>query len=111
MFFIRFTINVLALLAVFLLVWNIQGDNIVLIAIVMAVGLSVINVFIRPIVLLLTLPANLLTFRCLGIVINAGLVCFAARPVRVPGGLWRAGPGGPGVSCIAAALRQAALRR
>ncbi len=109
MFFIRFTINVLALLAVFLLVWNIQGDNIVLIAIVMAVVLSVINVFIRPIVLLLTLPANLLTFGILGIVINAFLFYFAARLVRIPVDFWRAALGWLVFSLISAALSQVAL--
>jgi putative membrane protein len=109
MFFIRFAINVLALLAVFLLVWNIQGDNIVLIAIVMAVVLSVINVFIRPIVLLLTLPANLLTFGCLGIVINAVLFYFAARLVRIPVDFWRAALGWLVFSLISAALSQLAI--
>jgi len=109
MFFIRFTINVLALLAVFLLVWNIQGDNIVLIAIVMAVVLSVINVFIRPIVLLLTLPANLLTFGILGIVINALLFYFAARLVHITVDFWRAALGWLVFSLISAALSQVAI--
>jgi putative membrane protein len=113
MFFIRFAINVLALLVVFLLVWNIQGgdngNNVVLIAVVMAVVLSVINVFIRPIVLLLTLPANILTFGCLGIVINAVLFYFAARLVHIPVDFWRAALGWLVFSIISAALSQIAL--
>jgi putative membrane protein len=109
LFFIRFAINVLALLAVFLVVWNIQGDNIVLIAVVMAVVLSVINVFIRPIVLLLTLPANLLTFGCLGIVINAVLFYFAAQLVRVHVSFWQAALGWLAFSIISAALSQIAI--
>jgi putative membrane protein len=109
LFFVRFSINVLALLAVFLVVWNIQGDNIVLIAIVMAVVLSVINVFIRPAVLLLTLPANLLTFGCLGIVINAVLFYFAARLVHIPVDFWRAALGWLAFSIISASLSQIAL--
>ena len=56
MFLIRFVINVLALLAVFLVIWQMQGDNVVLVAVVMAVVLAVINVVVRPILLLLTLP-------------------------------------------------------
>jgi len=109
MFFIRFTINVLALLAVFLVVWHIQGDNIVLIAIVMAVVLSVINVFIRPIVMLLTLPANLLTFGVLGIVINAFLFYFAARLVNITVDFWRAALGCLAFSIVSAALSQVAI--
>jgi putative membrane protein len=109
MFFIRFSINVLALLAVFLVVWNIQGENIVLIAIVMAVVLSVINIFIRPIVILLTLPVNLLTFGILGIVINALLFYFAARLVHIPVDFWRAALGWLAFSVISAALSQIAI--
>jgi putative membrane protein len=109
MFFIRFAINVLALLAVFLVVWNIQGENVVLVAIVMAVVLSVINAFIRPIVMLVTLPANLLTFGCLGIVINAVLFYFAARLVNVPVDFWRAALGWLAFSLASAALSQIAM--
>jgi putative membrane protein len=109
LFFIRLAINVLALLAVFLVVWHLQGDNIVLIAIVMAVVLAVINAFIRPIVLLLTLPANLLTFGCLGIVINALLFYFAAKLVRINVDFWRAALGWLAFSIASAALSQVAL--
>ena len=97
------------MLAVFLVVWNIQGENIVLIAIVMAVVLSVINVFIRPIVMLLTLPANLLTFGILGIVINAFLFYFAARLVHIPVDFWRAALGWLAFSIVSAALSQIAI--
>jgi len=90
-------------------VWNIQGDSIVLIAIVMAVVLSVINVFIRPIVMLMTLPANLLTFGILGIVINALLFYFAARLVHIPVDFWRAALGWLAFSIVSAALSQVAI--
>ena len=91
------------------MVWNIQGDSIVLIAIVMAVVLSVINVFIRPIVMLLTLPANLLTFGILGIVVNAFLFYFAARLVHIPVDFWRAALGWLAFSIVSAALSQIAI--
>ena len=92
MFVIRFVINVLALLAVFLVIWQVHGDNVVLIAIVMAVVLAVINVVIRPILLLLTLPLSLVTFGLFGVVLNAVLFYFAARLVHINVDFCDAGP-------------------
>jgi putative membrane protein len=109
MFLIRFIVNVLALLAVFLVVWHVQGDNVVLTAIVMAVVLSVINVFIRPIVLLLTLPATLLTFGLFAIFINAVLFYFAARVVHIDVDFWRAALGWLAYTIVSAALNQLVL--
>jgi uncharacterized membrane protein YjjP (DUF1212 family) len=60
-------------------VWNIQGDNIVLIAIVM------------------------------GIVINAFLFYFAARLVHIPVDFWRAALGWLAFSIVSAALSQIAI--
>lgn len=62
--------------------WNIQGDNIVLIAIVMAVALSVINAF---------------------------LFYFAARLVHIPVDFWRAALGWLAFSIVSAALSQIAI--
>ncbi|HXO67296.1 MAG TPA: phage holin family protein [Candidatus Dormibacteraeota bacterium] len=109
MFLIRFIVNVLALLAVFLVVWHVQGDNVVLTAVVMAVVLSVINVFIRPIVLLLTLPATLLTFGLFAIFINAALFYFAARVVHIDVDFWRAALGWLAYTIVSAALNQLVL--
>ena len=109
MFLIRFAINVLALLAVFLVVWHVQGDNVVLTAIIMAVVLSVINVFIRPIVLLLTLPLSLVTFGLFGIILNAVLFYFAARLVNIHVDFWRAALGWLAYSIVSAALSQIAF--
>jgi putative membrane protein len=109
MFLIRFIINVLALLAVFFVIWHVQGDNIVLTAIIMAVVLSVINVFIRPIVLLLTLPATLLTFGLFGIFVNAALFYFAARVVHIEVDFWRAALGWLAYAIASAGLNHLAL--
>ena len=52
-------------------------------ALVVAVVLGLINVILRPIVLVLTLPVNILTLGLLTLVIDALLVLLAAR--LVPG--------------------------
>ncbi len=109
MFLIRFIVNVLALLAVFFVVWNVQGDNIVLTAVIMAVVLSVINVVIRPIVVLLTLPATVLTFGLFGILINAVLFYFAARLVHIQVDFWRAALGWLAYAIVSAGLNHLAL--
>jgi putative membrane protein len=109
MFVIRFVINVLALLAVFLVIWQMQGDNVVLVAVVMAVVLAVINVVVRPILLLLTLPLSLVTFGLFGIVLNAVLFYFAARLVNIHVDFWRAVLGWLAYSLVAAVLNQIAL--
>ena len=109
MFLIRFIINVLALLAVFFVVWHVQGDNIVLTAIIMAVVLSVINVFIRPIVLLLTLPATLLTFGLFAIFVNAALFYLAARVVHIDVDFWRAALGWLAYTVVSAGLNHLAI--
>lgn len=46
--------------------------------IILAAVFGVINAYLRPIVKLLSLPLNLLTFGAVGFVINAGLVMVAA---------------------------------
>jgi len=59
-------------------------------AVVVAVVLGMINAFIRPIILILTLPINILTLGLFTLVIIAGLVMFTAY--IVPGfhvdGFW-----------------------
>ena len=44
----------------------------------LALVFGLVNAFVRPIVKLLSLPLNLLTFGLIGFVINAGLVMLAA---------------------------------
>ena len=59
-------------------------------AIVLAVVLALINIFIKPIIIILTLPINILTLGLFSLVINALLVMFASY--IVPGfqisGFW-----------------------
>jgi len=52
-------------------------------AVVFAVVLGVINAFIKPVILLLTLPINILTLGLFTLVVNAGLIMLAA--MIVPG--------------------------
>ena len=50
-------------------------------AVVLAVVLGLINIFIKPLVFLLTLPINVLTLGFFSFVINAWLTMFAAKIV------------------------------
>ncbi len=47
-------------------------------AIVASIVLALLNVFVRPVLVLLTLPINILTLGVFSFVINAGLFWFAA---------------------------------
>lgn len=60
-------------------------------ALIAALVLGIINAFLRPLLLLLTLPLNMLTLGLLTFVINAALVMLAAAIVpgfAVAGFLW-----------------------
>lgn len=50
-------------------------------ALILAVVLALINIFIRPIILLLTLPINIVTLGLFSLVINALLIMLAAAVV------------------------------
>ena len=60
--------------------WLLDGVSLhgVVPAIIAALVLGVINAFIRPVLLLLTLPINLVTLGLFTFVINAALLCLAA---------------------------------
>jgi putative membrane protein len=51
-------------------------------AFVVAVVLGVINIFVKPILLIFTLPINVLTLGLFTLVINAGMVLLASRIVE-----------------------------
>lgn len=51
-------------------------------AVMAAAVLAVVNVLVRPVVLLLTLPVNLMTLGLLTFIINAAMFALAARWVR-----------------------------
>lgn len=59
------------------LIPGVQVDNFIT-AMLVAVVIALINAFIKPIILLLTLPLNLLTLGLFTLVINALLFMFAA---------------------------------
>ncbi len=69
-FFLRWSINLLALVIAGSLISGIRMENIVM-GIVAAGILGVVNAVIRPVVLVLTLPINLLTLGLFTLVINA----------------------------------------
>lgn len=60
------------------------------VALVVAVVLGAINMFLRPLLLLLTLPVNIMTLGLFTLVINAALVLLAARivPGFMVAGFW-----------------------
>ncbi len=61
-------------------------------ALILAVVLAIINLFIKPLIFVLTLPVNILTLGLFSLVINALLIMLAA--IIVPGfaiaGFWSA---------------------
>ena len=78
----RFLLNTLALIIVTLIFRGIVITNLFSLIIAVFV-ISIINAFIRPILLLLTLPINILTLGLFTFVINGVLFAFAA--FLVPG--------------------------
>jgi len=77
-FVVRVLVNGIALIAAVKLVPNVAftGDWWQLILLAIVFGL--VNAYIRPIVKLLSLPLNLLTFGLIGLVINTAMVLLAA---------------------------------
>lgn len=91
---LRFLINLLiAGAAVFLSAYLLPGvtvDSFVT-ALIAAVVLGLVNAFIKPFIMLLTLPINVLTLGLLGIIINALMVLLVDMVVpgfTVDGFLW-----------------------
>jgi putative membrane protein len=63
----------------------------VMAALILAVVLGIINAFIRPLLILLTLPLSILTLGLFTLVINAVLIMLAAKVVpgvSIDGFLW-----------------------
>jgi putative membrane protein len=88
---VRLLVNALALLLVFFLVWGVHGGNdVVVTALVLSVVLALINAFIRPIVILLTLPISIVTLGVFVLVVNALLFWFAVNLVHIHIDFWRA---------------------
>ena len=84
---------IVSAIAILIAAYLIPGVTVDLLgAIVLAVVLALINVFLKPIISLLTLPLNIVTLGLFSLVVNALLVLLAA--MIVPGfavaGFWPA---------------------
>ena len=79
-FFLRWSINLLALVVAGSLISGITIQSITM-GIVAAGILGIVNAVIRPVVLILTLPINLLTLGFFTLVINAAMLMLVAEVV------------------------------
>ena len=80
-FFLRWFINSLALLAVTYIVKGIEIINISTIF-VAALVLGIINAFLRPLIILVTLPINILTWGLFTFVINGFMFYLVSKMVK-----------------------------
>ena len=78
---IRWLVSAIALYLTSLIVRGIeiQGVAALLFA---AITIGVLNAFVRPVILLLTLPLNILTLGLFTLVVNAGMLWMAAKVVN-----------------------------
>ncbi|MES2224258.1 MAG: phage holin family protein [Patescibacteria group bacterium] len=75
----NFTHWLVATMAIIISAYLLPGVEVTLVgAIVLAVVLALINIFIRPLVFILTLPINILTLGLFSFVINALLIMLAS---------------------------------
>lgn len=81
MIFVRWIINALCLL---ILAYFIPGITIsgIYIALIVSLVLGVVNALVRPILVLLTLPINILTLGLFTLVINGSLVLFVSTFIK-----------------------------
>ncbi len=79
-FFLRWSMNLLALVIAAALIPGIRIESIGM-GILAAGFLGIVNAFIRPAVLILTLPINLLTLGLFTLVINAAMLKLVAAAV------------------------------
>ena len=84
---------IVSAIAIAISAYLIPGVSVTLLgALVLAVVLGIINMFIKPVLTLLTLPLNILTLGLFSLVVNALLIMLAA--MVVPGfsvsGFWTA---------------------
>lgn len=88
---IRWFLNALALLCTALFIPGIEVNGIIA-ALLSALVLGVVNAIIRPLVLLFTLPLNILSLGVFTFVINALMLMITATAVRgfVVSGFWAA---------------------
>jgi putative membrane protein len=75
---VRILVNAIALIAAVKLVPNVAFTGDWWQLIILAIVFGVVNAYIRPVVKLLSLPLNVLTFGLIGLVINTAMVVLAA---------------------------------
>jgi putative membrane protein len=75
---VRILVNAIALIAAVKLVPNVAFTGDWWQLIILAIVFGVVNAYIRPVVKLLSLPLNVLTFGLIGLVINTAMVLLAA---------------------------------
>ncbi len=88
---LRLILTTLAILLVTNVYGGIQVDSVTT-AVIAAVVLGLINMIVRPVIVLLTLPISMLTLGLFLLVINAGMLSMAAWLVNgfEVGGFWDA---------------------
>lgn len=102
---IRWLINAVGLILISYTIRGIEVDGVVP-ALVAAAVLGIINAVIRPILLILTLPINILTLGLFTFIINGALLALTAKVVKgfVVSGFWAAVLGALLLSIISALL-------
>lgn len=107
---IRWALNALALL---LTAWIMPGIEVKGFgaALITALVLGIVNAFLKPLVLLFTLPLNIFTLGLFTFVINAGMLMITASAVRgfTVAGFWAALFGSIILSLISGLLSSLAL--
>jgi putative membrane protein len=91
-FLIRWAIHTLAIWIAAYLLPGVTVDTVIT-AFIVAVVLGVVNAVLKPILVILTLPINILTLGLFTLVINAGLILLVGQVVpgfKVDGLLWAA---------------------
>ena len=74
--FLHFLVSIIAIL---IAVYLVPGTSVTIFgAVILAVVLGVINIFIKPVVKLIALPLTVLTLGIFSLVINAGFIMLAA---------------------------------
>jgi putative membrane protein len=75
---VRLLLSTIAVLVADLLLRGVHADSL-LTGILVAVVLGLLNTFVRPLLILLTLPVTILTLGLFILAINAGMVMLAAK--------------------------------
>jgi len=91
LFMVKWLINALAIFIVAHIVKGIEVSN-TAIVLVIALVLGVVNAFLRPFIILITLPINILTLGLFTLFINGALFYFVSKIVKgfVITGFWPA---------------------